>query len=163
MAKFKDTKVGKFIAQFAPKILDVVDDYFPPAKLLTALMNKEELPVPQRMEFEKLMQDYEKEMFKMEMEDRQNARSIYDKSKDISDNIARRVMNWNLIFLAVMVAVNIACIKFLDSTLLAIVSNVIGQVIQMLINERLTVINFFYGSSRGSKDKDSTIETLTTQ
>jgi hypothetical protein len=89
------------------------------------------------------------------LNDKQNARSIYEKSKDISDRIATRIMNWNLPFLLVLVAINIACVKHFDSVLLAIISNILGQVIQMLINERLTVINFFFGSSLGSREKSA--------
>jgi len=38
--------------------------------------------------------------------------------------------------------------------LVAIVSNFIGITIGQLFNERQAVVNFFFGSSKGSKDKD---------
>jgi hypothetical protein len=97
---------------------------------------------------------------KADNENTASARSMYDKSKDISDAIAKRVMNWNLPFLVLLVAANIVCIKYFDATLLAIISNVVGQVMAMLINERLTIINFFFGSSFGSQSKDKVIENI---
>jgi hypothetical protein len=90
---------------------------------------------------------------KLDVENTKSAREIYNQSKSTADKLAVRIMNWNLPFLLIIVGANIACVKYFDSVLLAIISNIIGQVIQMLINERLTVINFFFGSSIGSKDK----------
>jgi len=42
-----------------------------------------------------------------------------------------------------------------DKTLIAIVSAVVGSVITALLNERLTLIQYFYGSSKGVKVMDN--------
>jgi hypothetical protein len=39
--KFSETKVGVFLKERAPNILDAVDDIFPPAKILTALIGND--------------------------------------------------------------------------------------------------------------------------
>lgn len=72
---FKDTKLGKFLKEKVPGVLDVVDDYFPPAKILTALVGKESLPPEDQSEFLKLLQDHEREMYALEVQDRDSARN----------------------------------------------------------------------------------------
>lgn len=145
---------GNGASKFVETVGKVFDDLTTSTEEKTILDN----------EMRKAEMQYKLEEHKLDVEetkavlaDKQNARSIYEKTKDTSDRIAFRIMNWNLPVLAAMVIVNIVCIKFFDSTLLAIISNVLGQVIQMLINERLTVINFFFGSSQGSKEKSEII------
>lgn len=59
--KFKDTKVGQFLSRSAPTILDMVDDVFPPAKLLTKLIDDSpELTEVQKQEAKRLALEYEK-------------------------------------------------------------------------------------------------------
>lgn len=38
---FKETAVGKFLTQNAPGVLELVGDVFPPAKLISKLVEKE--------------------------------------------------------------------------------------------------------------------------
>ncbi|MEM9417161.1 MAG: hypothetical protein AAF963_02290 [Bacteroidota bacterium] len=153
---FKGSKVGKWLLGKAPAVLDLVGDFFPPARLLKNLVDSAtpDLPKEDRLEFEKLLKDYELNVYAKEVEDRQSARQMYAAKHEATDWVAKRIMTWNLLFIVVLVGANITCILYLESTLLAIVSNVIGQVTQALINERLTVVNFFMGSSKGSADKN---------
>jgi hypothetical protein len=72
--KLKDTALGKFLSEKVPGVLDVVDDYFPPAKILTALVGKN-LPPEDQIEFDKLLRDHEREMYALEIEDRDSARN----------------------------------------------------------------------------------------
>jgi hypothetical protein len=152
--KFKDTKVGQWLTKKAPNILSKVGDVFPPAKLLSNLVADEpEVSLADQLEFEKLLADtYEKEL-EYHQKNTASARSMYMVSKEMTDYIAKRIMNWNLPMLLVMIAANIVCVYFFDSVALALISNVIGQVMQQLINERTTLMNFFLGSSNGSKEK----------
>lgn len=152
--KFKETKVGQWLTKKAPGILDKVGDVFPPAKLLSNLVADEpELSVKDQMEFEQLLVDtYEAEL-EYHQKNTASARSMYQVSKEMTDYIAKRIMNWNLPMLVLLIAANIACVYFFDSVALALISNVIGQVMQQLINERTTLVNFFLGSSNGSKEK----------
>lgn len=153
---FQGSTIGKWLSDKVPDVLDTVGDFFPPVKLLKSLVSSSapELPEADRQEFEKLLQDYELEVYSQEMQDRQNARLMYAAKNETTDWLAKRIMTWNLLFVLLLVGANVTCILYLESTLLAIVSNVIGQVIQALINERLTTVNFFMGSSKGSADKN---------
>ena len=152
--KFKETKVGQWLASKAPRILDSIGDVFPPAKLLSKLVGSDpDVSLADQLEFDRLLADtYEKEMA-YHLENTKSARKNYQLSREMTDWIARRIMNWNLPMLGLLVAANIACVHFFDSVALALVSNVIGMVMQQLINERTTLMNFFLGSSKGSQDK----------
>jgi uncharacterized membrane protein len=80
-----------------------------------------------------------------------------------ADSIADSIINYNLPIIAILVLVNIALVYFMRerSELIAIASNIIGVAIGNLFNERQAIINFFFGSSIGSKEKDRKIEQLT--
>ena len=50
-----------------------------------------------------------------------------------------------------------------NASLIAIASNIIGVAIGNLFNERQAIINFFFGSSIGSKEKDNEITKIKNQ
>ena len=153
--KFNETQVGKWLSVNAPKVIETVGTFYPPAQLLSRLIgNEPDLTPEQKTEFEQLLQTtYFKEM-DYALANTSSARDIYRESRVMTDKLATRVMTWNLPGIFLMVLINIGCVKFLDSALLAIVSNVIGMVINQLNGERNNIINFFFGSSLGSKEKD---------
>jgi len=151
--KFKDTKIGQLLAAAAPTVLEIVGDTFPPAKLLTNLLSKEKPELLDSEAFKESIETYELEL-NYHLENTKGARGIYTDSKDITDSLAKRIMNINLPTIVLLVIINIACVKYLDSTLLAVISNIIGMTMQKLFEERSTVTNFFFGSSKGSKNKD---------
>jgi len=79
--------------------------------------------------------------------------------KTMSDRVASTVMRYNLPAIAVLVIIQIACVIIIeDKTLIAVVSTATGGVITSLINERLMLIQYFFGSSHGSKTKEKTID-----
>ena len=157
--KFKDTKVGKWLKLNAPDILSAIGDFYPPVKLLSGLVaGRSDIEEPDKAEFEQYLKEYETEL-RYHTENTAGARRIYKNSKDITDRLARNIMFINLPIIMVLVVVNIMCIKWLDSTLLAVVSNVIGMTMQKLFEERSVVTNFFFGSSKGSKDKENLFNT----
>ena len=59
---------------------------------------------------------------------------------------------WVVLF-AVVIEI-IAVIYIDDKVLIAIISGAIGSITTALLQERQQVIGFFFGSSKGSKDKD---------
>jgi len=157
--KFKDTKVGRWLKMNAPDLLDTIGDIYPPVKLLSNLVSgRKDIDPVDKQQFEEYLKEYELEL-EYHTENTNGARRIYKNSKDITDRLARNIMYINLPLIVVLVIINIACIKWLDSTLLAIVSNVIGMTMQKLFEERSVVTNFFFGSSKGSKDKENLFNT----
>ena len=64
-------------------------------------------------------------------------------------------MKYNLVIVFLLVIINVIAVWYLknDAAVLAIISNFIGITLGALLNERQAVINFFFGSSMGSKNK----------
>jgi len=70
--KFKDTKIGTFLAAKAPNILDMVGDVFPPAKLLKGLLGNVAMNPVDKAEMDALMLDYEKEITARQISEDEN-------------------------------------------------------------------------------------------
>lgn len=93
---------------------------------------------------------------------RKMSHETYRVKSDTADKVADQIIKWNLPVIAVLVLVNLLLIHALkdEATLIAIASNIIGVVIGKLLGERQSIINFFFGSSIGSKEKDVHINKL---
>jgi len=92
-----------------------------------------------------------------------DAREMYEKTNhDTADKLADRVMKWNLPVILALVLINIASVIYLkeNGTVIAIISNFIGMAMGQLFTERQSVVNFFFGSSKGSKEKQDKINFL---
>lgn len=83
------------------------------------------------------------------------AHDTYVAKNDMADVIAKQIISRNLPLIGVLVTINIAVVYFLqeNASLIAIASNIIGISIGNLFSERQAIVNFFFGSSIGSKDK----------
>ena len=94
-------------------------------------------------------------LIEMDYNDRAGAREMYKAENEMADEIAKRVIIWNLwiVFLAIVIEI-LVVIYMQDKTLIAIISSAIGGLVTALLQERQQVINFFFGSSIGSKNKD---------
>lgn len=105
-------------------------------------------------ELEKNQANYMKEL-EMNYADRKDARDMYrGTDHEMADSIAGKIINWNLWILLALVAIQVLVIMFVEGQVAAVVTGVVGTITGALINERNTVVNFFFGSSKGSKDKD---------
>ncbi|MFY0654992.1 MAG: hypothetical protein JXQ96_23375 [Cyclobacteriaceae bacterium] len=79
--KFKDTKIGKLLSKVAPSIIETVGDVFPPVNILSNLISKDaSINEVDRLEAIQMLNDYEIEVFNLEVEDRKSAREDGDKS-----------------------------------------------------------------------------------
>lgn len=95
----------------------------------------------------------------MELEDKKSAREAYKVHHQQADKIADRIMTINVPVLLVLAILQVCVIYFaqrfdLSVEIVAIVSNILGIIIKSLLDERLAVTGFFFGSSLGSKTKD---------
>jgi hypothetical protein len=146
--KFKETALGKFITDKVPGVLDVVDDYFPPAKILTALVGKN-LPPEDQIEFDKLIRDHEREMYALEIEDRDSARS-----REVE--LAKTGRNDHLMYAAGYTALG---------TFIAMVyaviwkpsgvehSPIFHQLMGIIEGVALTVFGYYFGTSKRAEEK----------
>lgn len=95
-------------------------------------------------------------MAKLEQAKFDKAHTTYQSTDHkMADNIAKQIIDRNLPIIAVLVIINILVVYYLQdkASLIAIASNIIGVSIANLFNERQAIVNFFFGSSIGSKDK----------
>lgn len=161
--KFKDSKLFKTIKEVAPQVLDTVTDIaadvYPPLGAVNELVDKA-LGVAQDEENEDAIYElqYERGEYMKELElyyaDLDSARDMYKEKSDMADSVAKKIIDWNLWILLALVVIQVLVIMFVDGQIAAVVTGVVGTITGALINERNTVVNFFFGSSQGSKDKD---------
>lgn len=161
--KFKDSKLFKTIKEVAPQVLDTVTDIaadvYPPLGAVNELVDKA-LGVAQDEENEDAIYElqYERGEYMKELElyyaDLHSARDMYKEKSDMADSVAKKIIDWNLWILLALVVIQVLVIMFVDGQIAAVVTGVVGTITGALINERNTVVNFFFGSSQGSKDKD---------
>jgi len=93
---------------------------------------------------------------RLNLENTQGARDAYKIHNVQADKIAEKIMNYNIIVAFLLVIINVASVVMLDDkTLIAIISSSTSGFAAGLMAERQNVVNFFFGSSMGSKQKDS--------
>ena len=148
MKKIKDTKIGQFLKDKAPDVLEVVGDLLPDNGALGVAKNLIKKVAPESSEeFEAMESEF--------LADIQDAREMYEKTgHEQADKIADKIINWNLIIIMILVVIQVLVIMYVDGQVAAVITGIVGTVVGALINERNTVVNFFFGSSKGSKDKD---------
>ena len=73
--KFKDTKLGKFLNKTAPTILDIAGDLLPDAGVLGIIKNLIDKDSDMSPEDKVQAQSYMKEMYELEVADRDSARN----------------------------------------------------------------------------------------
>ena len=85
--KFKETKIGKWLIDKAPEILDVVGDFVPDAGLLGAVgkMIDSSQMTPQEKEY---AQSQIVSLYELEVEDRKNARFLYSTDSTVQKILA---------------------------------------------------------------------------
>ena len=158
--KFKDTELFKVLKNIAPKALDTVQDIgesvFPPLAIVNKVVDNAfegKLNTSDKAVLGVAKREYEEE-YEADLLDRQNAREMYKVKSGTADQIAKKIMNYNIIIVSALVIVEIGVIAFVEGQIAAVITGIVGTITGALINERTTVVNFFYGSSQGSKDKD---------
>lgn len=158
--RFKDTGLFKVLKGIAPTALDVATDIgssvFPPLAVVDSVIDealKGKLNTSDKAVLNTERRIYEEE-YKAHLADVQDARDMYKVKSDTADQIAKRIMNHNMLLVCILVIFEIGVIAFVKGQVAAVITGIIGTITGALINERTTVVNFFYGSSLGSKNKD---------
>ena len=73
--KFKDTKLGGLLSKIAPKILNVAGDFLPDAGVLSMVSKMIDEDPDISPEDKKMLQNHQKELYKIEVADRDSARN----------------------------------------------------------------------------------------
>jgi len=87
--------------------------------------------------------------------DAQNARGMYGKHNEQADKIANSVITYNIMYVVAVALAQILAITMTDlpDAAIVVIGNVCGWIIKGLLDERLQVCGFYFGSSLGSKNK----------
>ena len=73
--KFKDPKLGGLLSKIAPKILNVAGDFLPDAGVLSMVSKMIDADPDISPEDKKMLQNHQKELYKIEVADRDSARN----------------------------------------------------------------------------------------
>lgn len=144
--KFKDTKVGKWLIDKAPEILDVVGDFVPDAGLLGAVgkMIDSSQMTPQEKQY---AQSQLTTLYQLEVEDRKNARFLYS-----SDSTVQKILA--VVFTVAYFLLSYVMFRYFieeDISLGEFEIGFISTIFGAMSAKVNTVVDFFFG---GSAKKD---------
>lgn len=144
--KFKDTKVGKWLIDKAPEILDVVGDFVPDAGLLGAVgkMIDSSQMTPQEKQY---AQSQLTTLYELEVEDRKNARFLYS-----SDSTVQKILA--VVFTVAYFLLSYVMFRYFieeDISLGEFEIGFISTIFGAMSAKVNTVVDFFFG---GSAKKD---------
>lgn len=108
-----------------------------------------------QLEFLKLIEQNKTKLDELYLADTQNAREMYGKHNEQADKIAERVTRFNIDYAILIAVAQILSITLADlpDPAVVVIGNVCGWIIKGLLDERIQVCNFYFGSSIGSKSK----------
>jgi hypothetical protein len=152
---FKETKLGTFLTEKLPNVAKIVGDVLPDKGILgivkNIIDNDSGIPDEQKIEFHRLLQDHEKEMYELEVTDRSSART---REVDLAKVVGHSdYMVW---FLAVALMIAFGFIVWhlirdsVPSENRELVTNIVGIIEGLLIS----IYSYYFGSSMGSRIKD---------
>jgi dihydroxyacetone kinase len=149
---FKDTKLGSWLKEKAPNILDTVGDVLPDKGVLGIIKNlidKDPNIAPEdKLEFEKILLEHEREMYALEVEDRNSARS-----REVE--ITKAGGNDHLMYAAGYTAlgtfmVMVYAVVWRPSTEH---SALFHQLMGIIEGVALTVFGYYFGTSKRAEEK----------
>lgn len=152
---FKETKLGHFLTVKAPKVLDMVGDVLPDKGVLGIVKNlidrDPEIPAEDKLEFEKLFLEYEKEMFAMEVQDRSNART-----REVELAKATGHIDYMMYFLAFigMGVFSFIVWHLVREAIPEANREIIIHVLGIIEGAVIGMYQYYWGSSAGSRVKD---------
>lgn len=150
--QFKDTKVGAFLQKAAPGVLDMIGDAVPGASLITNLV-KGQIAPEQEEEFNDALSEYQLREREMLLKDTADARAMQVAALQQDDKFSKRFIYYLAIFWSVSAVVYIAWITFgtVPEANTRFADTILGFLLGTIV---AAVIQFFFGSSAGSKEKD---------
>ncbi len=161
MKPIKETKLGIFLKDKAPKVLDIVGDLLPEKGVLGIVKNlissDPDIKPEDKLEFQKMAYDFDIEMAKLEIQDRSNARDMQKAALSQDDLFSKRFMYYLAAFVVITSAGYGVALLFVDVP----ESNkrLVEQFADMyLLTGALMVLSFFFGSSKTSQDKTAMME-----
>lgn len=152
--KFKETKVGKFLKDKAPKILDTVGDVLPDKGVLGVVKNiistDKNLTEQDKQELYKLIE--------LDMQDIANARA---REVSIATSDSAPLINKIIGPCLAIIVISLTFILFymvMFNHITSVEKDILIYVLGALTSYVGMVLSYYFGSSSGSKSKDTAIK-----
>tara|TARA_R110000796_G_scaffold129685_2_gene245407 strand:+ start:38 stop:541 length:504 start_codon:yes stop_codon:yes gene_type:complete len=148
------SKAGKFLRTFTKKVLPNVLEAVVGgdlAKAIGIISNDPENAGLSKNEAEEFFR-----LVELDLKEMANVRDMYKNTDhSVADFVAKKVINFNLWVVLGAILIEVLSVLYInDKVLIAIISGAVGGVVTALLQERQQIINFFFGSSMGSKNKE---------
>ena len=103
------------------------------------------------------LMDHKETLIRLANEDRRDARALYAKKNTTADLVANRIISWNLPLIALLLIIYVVIFLVVKQQEVAVLmSNIVTFVLKGLLDERMTLIQFFFGaSSKEGSDEPS--------
>jgi len=140
------TRVGNFLKNTAPHILDIIGDVLPDSGALGIVKNlidKDDTLSPQQ-KAEAI------NLLKIDLENTKDARDLQKVALQQNDLFSKRFVYYLATFWSVIGATYLFMATFTTVVNPKMADTVLGFLLGTIV---ATIINFFFGSSQGSKDK----------
>ena len=147
------SRAGKFLRTLTKKVLPNVLEAVVGgdlAKAIGIISNDPENAGLSKNEAEEFFR-----LVELDLKEMANVRDMYKNTDhSVADFVAKKVINFNLWVVLGAILIEVLSVLYInDKVLIAIISGAVGGVVTALLQERQQIINFFFGSSMGSKNK----------
>lgn len=162
--KFWDTKVGGILKQVAPAAIDLIGDTVPGGALLKSIFNTQVVNNPAispeektmaSLQFETALREYELTEREMILQDVANARAMQMAAMGQDDVFTKRFIYYLAAFIMISLMILLLMLFFVEIP--EGNSEIVYMAIGIFMGIVSTVAAFFFGSSQGSKDKETSL------
>ncbi|MEO1255877.1 MAG: hypothetical protein AAFY41_13495 [Bacteroidota bacterium] len=151
--KFKDTAVGRFLSKNGSKIVHAAGDLFPPLGVVTNMIAGDpDLTLEQKQEAQRLVL----EEYRLEIEDRKSARTR-EVSLAQAGKVDYMMIATGAIGLLAFVGCVLAIIFMPQLQENKLFIHLVGMIEGIVVTK---LYSYYYGTSKGSKDKQNKLEKL---
>jgi hypothetical protein len=149
--KIKDTKIGAFLKDKAPNVLSIVGDLLPDSGAIGIDKNAIDMMTPDPKERAKLQEEIselELEYYRLEVQDRDSARNRQVEMAKTGES------DW-MMWVVGLVGIGSFALIVGSAIFMELPENpLLHQIVGLVEGVALTIFAFYFGTSKGSKDKD---------